>query len=315
MDVEQPALELESMVGHLRVLRPHAAVFAFYDGRVPGYRFAPEKNWIDEGALALGVASYAIVSGDEALVYDTHVSVAHATAIRDILAREAGVSKCTVVLSHWHLDHVAGNSAFSDCEIIATARTAEHLKRRQSAIESGTYEGPPAISPLVLPSRVFSGSLALDIGSLRLDLIEANIHSDDAAVIWWADERLLFAGDTMEDTCTYVMEPESLALHLADLERLDALAPSRILPNHGSPDIIAAGGYNRGFNRATQQYVRALIRCKTDAGLRELALKDLIQGPLNSGWVSYFDAYETVHQENLVTVCTAGRNSIVGRQS
>jgi glyoxylase-like metal-dependent hydrolase (beta-lactamase superfamily II) len=313
MDVEQPALELRPMVGHLRVFQPHPAAYAFYDGRIPGYRFAPAKNWLDEGALGLGIASYAIVAGHEALIYDTHVSVPHAAEIRAFLAREAGVTKFTVLLSHWHLDHVAGTEAFQDCEIIATQKTADHLARRQGAIEAGTYEGPPAISPLVLPTRTFSGSLAFELGSVHLDFLEANIHSDDAAVIWWAGERLLLAGDTMEDTCTYVMEPDNLSLHLADLERLDALAPQRILPNHGNPETIAAGGYNRGFNRATQQYVRALMRCRTDAGLRELPLQELIEGPLNSGWVTYFEPYEQVHRENIETVCSAGSNSIVGR--
>jgi cyclase len=301
------------MVGHLRVLKPHPAVYAFYDGRVPGYRFSPEKNWLDEGALSLGIASYAIVSGNEALVYDTHVSVPHAAEIREVLAREAGVTRFTVLLSHWHLDHVAGTAAFADCDVLATQRTADHLARRQSAVEAGTYEGPPAISPLILPTRVFSGSLAFDLGGIPLQFIEANIHSDDAAVIWWAGERLLFAGDTMEDTCTYVMEPDNLGLHLTDLERLDGLGASRILPNHGNPDTIAAGGYNRGFNRATQQYVRALIRARTEPALRELPLRDLIKGPIDSGWVTYFEPYEQVHQENLETVVSAGSNSIVGR--
>jgi glyoxylase-like metal-dependent hydrolase (beta-lactamase superfamily II) len=289
---------------HLRVLRPHPAIYAFYDGRVAGYRFAEHENWVDEGALSLGIASYAIVSGHEALVYDTHVSVPHASAIREILVREAGVSSFKVVLSHWHLDHIAGNAAFADCEIIATQRTADHMARHKSAIEAGTQEGSPAIVPLVMPTRTFSGSLELDIGDIRLELIEANIHSDDAAVIWWPDERILLAGDTMEDTVTYVVEPEGLADHLQDLARLDALAPARILPNHGDPDIIASGGYSRGFNRAMQQYVRALIRCKTEPELRALPLRDLIQGPLNTGWITYFEPYEEIHRDNLKKVCS-----------
>jgi len=304
---------MASLPGHLRVLNPHPAVFAFYDGRVEGYRMFPDKNWIDEGAIALGVASYAIVSGSKALVYDTHVSVPHAAAIREFLATEAGVTEFTVLLSHWHLDHVAGTEAFQDCEIIATQKTTDHLKTRLAAVEDGTFVGPPAIKPLILPTRTFSGSLKLDVGDIDLEIIEANIHSDDAAVIWWADERLLLAGDTMEDTCTYVMEPDNLALHIADLERLDTLAPARILPNHGDPDIIAAGGYNRGFNRATQQYIRALLRCKTEPALRELPLSELIQGPIGNGWVTYFEPYEVVHKENLDTVVSEGSNSIVGR--
>jgi cyclase len=290
------------VTGHMRVLRPHPAIYAFYDGRVPGYRFADEPNWVDEGALALGIASYAIVSGAHALVYDTHVSLAHAAEIREILERE-GVATFTVVLSHWHLDHVAGTGAFADCEIISTERTAAHLKRHVAAIEAGTHEGPPAIAPLVLPTRVFSGALPLVIGALRLELIEADIHSDDAAVVWWESERILLAGDTMEDTVTYVTEPDGLERHLVDLARLDALAPARILPNHGDPDIIARGGYSRGLNRAMQQYVRALLRCRSDAALRASPLKALIQGPLNTGWITYYAPYEEVHKENLEKVC------------
>lgn len=290
------------MTGHMRVLRPHPAIFAFYDGRVPGYRFAEEPNWVDEGALALGIASYAIVSGTHALVYDTHVSLPHAAEIRETLAQE-GVTTFTVVLSHWHLDHVAGTGAFADCEIISTERTAAHLERHRAAIEAGTHEGPPAISPLVLPTRVFSGTLALDIGAIRLELIEADIHSDDAAVVWWESERILLAGDTMEDTVTYVTEPDGLERHLVDLARLDALAPARILPNHGDPDIIARGGYSRGLNRAMQQYVRTLLRARSDAALRASPLKSLIQGPLNTGWITYYAPYEEVHKENLEKVC------------
>ena len=62
-----------------------------------------------------------------------------------------------VVLSHWHLDHIAGTAAFADSEVIANERTAELMERNQAAIEAGSHEGPPAIDPLVLPTRVFAG--------------------------------------------------------------------------------------------------------------------------------------------------------------
>ena len=101
-------------------------MLAFYDGRIEGYRFAEGPNWVDEGAIELGIASYAIVDGTEALVYDTHVSVEHARFVREALEAE-GASEFTVVLSHWHLDHVAGTAAFPGAEVIASERTAEHL--------------------------------------------------------------------------------------------------------------------------------------------------------------------------------------------
>ena len=73
---------------HTRVLRPSEGVYAFYDGRIEGYRFAQEANWVDEGALSVGIASYAIVSGEEAVVYDTHATIEHARFVRSTLEGE-----------------------------------------------------------------------------------------------------------------------------------------------------------------------------------------------------------------------------------
>jgi cyclase len=289
---------------HTRVLRPAEGILAFYDGRVEGYRYAEERNWVDEGAISLGIASYAVFDGAEALVYDTHVSIEHGRLIRETLEAE-GAREITVVLSHWHLDHIAGNEAFADCEVISTARTAELLRRHRAAIEAGTLEGPPAISPLVLPTRTFEERLALRIGDTELELIHVDIHSDDAAVIWLPRNRVLLAGDTVEDTVTYVDEPLGFERHLRDLDRLAVLKPVAVLPNHGDPEAIGAGGYDAGLIRATQDYIRILQRCREEPELRETPLAELMAPALEAGWVRYFAPYEAVHRENVATVLAA----------
>jgi cyclase len=289
----------------MRIFRPAEGIFAFYDGRIDGYRYAEGPNWVDDGALSLGISSYAIVDGSEALVYDTHVSVEHAHFVRKAL-EDQGVRDFTIVLSHWHLDHVAGTAAFPDSEVIASKRTSELLARHKAAIEDGAHEGLPGIDPLILPTRVFSEWERLDVGRLRVELIQVDIHSDDATVIWLPQQRLLLCGDTMEDTITYVDEPHCFEAHLNDLDRLWRLAPARILPSHGDPDVIAAGGYSSDLIRATQQYIGALIRCRREPQLRSASLRELIAGPLDAGWVHYFAPYEAVHQENLESVLAAG---------
>ncbi len=285
----------------MRLLRPAPNVLAFYDGRIEGHRFADEPNWVDEGALSLGIASYAIVDDGEALVYDTHVSIEHAREVRERLERE-GARRFTVVLSHWHLDHVAGTKVFADAEVIANERTAALLERHRAAIEAGSHEGPPAINPLVLPSRVFAGSERLRIGRIEVELIQADIHSDDATVLWLERERLLLAGDTMEDTITYVGEPEKLGVHRDELDRLWRLAPDRILPNHGDPEVIAAGGYDKDLIRATQQYIGVLERLPAEPELRDASLRELIAEPLAAGSINYFAPYEAVHRENVAQI-------------
>lgn len=58
----------------LRVLEPYPGLFAYYDGRISGKRlYSQDPNWVDDGAYNLGIASYSIVHGNEALVYDTHI--------------------------------------------------------------------------------------------------------------------------------------------------------------------------------------------------------------------------------------------------
>lgn len=290
----------------MRVLRPAPKVLAFYDGRVEGYRFSPEPNWVDQGALELGIASYAIVDGADALVYDTHVSVEHAERVRREL-EAAGAERFVVVLSHWHLDHIAGTAAFSDSEVIAGERTAELMERHRDAIEAGTHEGPPRIDPLVMPTRTFAGRERLRVGETEVELIGVDIHSDDATVLWLAAKELLFAGDTLEDTVTYVTEPDRLATHLADLSRLRELGPQRILPNHGDPDVIASGGYPPALIDATADYIELLRRSASEPGLGEQSLRELLAGPIEAGSVRYYEPYEQVHRENVESVRAAAR--------
>jgi glyoxylase-like metal-dependent hydrolase (beta-lactamase superfamily II) len=286
---------------HTRVLRPADGVYAFYDGRMEGYRFDEGPNWVDEGAIGLGIASYAVVSGDRALVYDTHTSIEHARFLRAALEEE-GVESFTVVLSHWHLDHVAGIEVFRDCEVISSERTAELLERNAGAIESGELEGPPPIDPLIQPTRTYSGRLELELLDMRVELIHVNIHSDDATVLWLPERRILLCGDTMEDTVTYVDEPEAFDAHLRGLAQLRALDPQRILPNHGDPEAIAGGGYSAGLISATEQYIGVLRRLTKEPGLRELSLHEVVAEPLEAGWINYFEPYEDVHRENVATV-------------
>lgn len=194
----------------MRVHQPYKGVYAFYDGRIDGVRaYSEEPNWLDDGAYALGVCSYAIVSGEEALVYDTSISNPHAALIRNAL-EEAGGRHIRVVLSHWHVDHVAGNAVFADCEIIANDLTAQALIDNKERLENDT----PPIRPLVMPNSIFKDQRSLMIGEIEVELRHVDIHSHDGTVMILPHLKLLFAGDALEEPITYVAEPKRLGNHL-----------------------------------------------------------------------------------------------------
>lgn len=285
----------------MRLLRPAPHVIGFYDGRVDGARaWSDEPNWLDDGAYALGVCSYAVVDGSEALVYDTHISLPHARLVRARL-QEMGVTSIRVVLSHWHDDHVAGNEVFADCEIIANSLTAAALAENRAAIESAE----PPIRPLVMPNRIFDGALSLTVGSVPVELRHADIHSRDGTVLLLPGAGLLLAGDTLEDPVTYVAEPARLEAHLRDLQRLATWTFDRILPNHGAEAVIEVGGYDRRLIDAMRAYVEKLLACRARPGLAELSLADFIADDIASGAVRYFEPYEAVHRRNVAAVIGA----------
>jgi cyclase len=284
----------------MRVIHPASHVIGFYDGRIAGLRAHSEQpNWLDDGAFTLGVCSYAVVDGPDALVFDTHISRAHARIVRRTL-EEMGVTTIRVALSHWHADHVAGNEVFADCEIIANSLTAKLLHEKQDALESRD----PPIKPLVMPNRLFEGTLGLTVGTVEVELRQAEIHSRDGTVLLLSQSGLLLAGDTLEDPITYVAEPDRLQQHLAELRRMAGWAISRILPSHGALAVIKAGGYDKGFIEASLRYVEKLDRCRTEPGLADPDLQRFAAEAFDTGAIGYFAGYEPVHRANLAAVAT-----------
>lgn len=282
----------------LRILQPYPGIFAYYDGRIAGKRLYSERpNWLDDGAYTLGTASYAIVDGDEALVYDTHISTAHARFIRQHLAG-LGIGKITVVLSHWHADHVAGNEVFEDCEIIALELTARALEENRRRLETRD----PQIKPLIMPNRLFTTSLPLSIGRRSVELHHFDIHSADGNVLWLADMGVLFAGDTLEDPISYLAEEDRLSVHIAELERMRTWPIRRILPNHGSAERIAAGGYLPELIDANKRYLERLTRDSEVLRSGQSLLKDFVSDDLAAGANEYYEAYEAVHRRNIVAM-------------
>ncbi|MDR6265374.1 MBL fold metallo-hydrolase [Roseobacter sp. N2S] len=285
---------------HLRILEPHAGLFAYYDGRIAGYRFDPRPNWVDEGGLGLGIASYALIHDSHAIVYDTGTTPAHGRAIAAHLKGQ-GVQTITIVYSHWHKDHVAGTAqildVFPDSPVLANTRTFQHLSDNKADLESSRRW--PAIKPLVLPTKNFETTHTFMFGPRRIELILHNIHSDDASVLWLPNERILLAGDTLEDPITYVDEPQDFACHLTDLDRLESLKPAKILPCHGNADVIDSGGYAPTLITATQSYTRWLAALSSNPSESSRPIEDILADHFAANHITWFEPYAAVHAANV----------------
>jgi cyclase len=271
----------------------------FYTGRLaPPSVPADQRTWGEAGALDLGIATFAIHSGREALVYDTFTSTDLAKWVRSYL-EQMGIARFTLVNSHWHLDHVGGNAVYQDSTIIGNRRTFDSLTEKKEAIEAGKLWGPPAIKPLVLPNLMFDKRLDVQVGAIRVELHNINIHTADSVVALLPSDKILLAGDTLEDSVTFVSEPDTVVEQLPNFKLMKQWDFTRILPNHGNPKVIAAGGYDKTLIDATSNYVRLLLAKAHDKGFVESAFEDYITDSVAKGWVSAWKPYQHVHEVNV----------------
>lgn len=289
---------MSDLAATMTVLEPYPGLYAYYDGRIPGKRLhSKDKNWLDDGAYSLGIATYALVDGAEAILYDSHATLDHARAIRTHL-EGLGVRTMRLVLSHWHTDHIAGNAIFADCQIIANRLTARTMLENIKALARKT----PPINPVVMPNRLFENEMTLTLGSRTIQLMQFDIHSADGTVLFLPEEGLLLAGDTLEDTVTYVSEPEHIATHIAELTRLKTLPLRHILPDHGAREKIAAGGYAPSLIDANRSYLERLLASAKDPALDAVSLRDFVADDIAHGRIVYFEPYEEVHCSNIAAV-------------
>jgi glyoxylase-like metal-dependent hydrolase (beta-lactamase superfamily II) len=258
-------------------------------------------NWVDGGAWALGAAVYALHADGRALVYDTGTLPDMGRWIREYLRDEKGAEDVLVVLSHWHLDHVAGNSAFPASRIIALEATRDALAERRAQIEAGELWGPPGFE-LVLPGITFRDRLTVHLGELRVEFLQYRIHSRDSNLMYLSAEQTLFPGDTLEDTVTYVVDPGDIPLHIEELSRLRELDVARIYPNHGNPSVIADGGYGKDLIDAMVEYNCSVLARLGDPGYLDLPVEEFVPDALAAGTVTLWEAYRGVHRRNLEVV-------------
>ncbi|MBX9884136.1 MAG: MBL fold metallo-hydrolase, partial [Novosphingobium sp.] len=249
----------------VRALPINAHLTAFYQGRPAETAVPPgPRRWPDLGAIFVGVATYAIHDGDTALVYDSFTDTASAQWVRDWLVK-AGVRRFVLVNSHWHLDHIGGNAVYADSLRIASEGTRAKLALKREAIR-----------PLALPELGITADTTIMVGTVRVLLRPIAIHSADGLVIELPDDKLLLAGDTLEDTATFVAEPQSIPQQYRNLGAMRGWGFTKILPNHGNPAVIAAGGYGLGLIDATRAYIRALVEHAHDADFQQQPLAGFV---------------------------------------
>ena len=274
------------------------SLVAFYDGRDqslhPDWLNVP-GTWtsFDSG---LGTAVFVVHDQGEAMVLDSLWTRSQGEFIRRYMTERHGVKRFTLVLSHWHLDHIGGNGAFADSAIVSSARTAEILAGYEGFIRDGKLWGPPAMPDFTLPNVTFNDRMALNIGDIEIELSHYRVHSDDHIFLRLPAQRLGLVGDMIEDTVPVMSHPEQTPQHLKELARLRLEDMNVLYPNHGNPKVIAAGGYDKRAIDAAIEYQRNMLLHAQEADFLEKPLEFFTPIALREGVVTLHEYYRVAHE-------------------
>ena len=294
-------------------VNPNITTFYFggdTDPDNPNLNVAVEDNWVVGACESLGVASYAIHNGDAALIYDTLCYPDQANLIRAHMSEKLGINKFTVAVSHWHLDHVGGNELYKDCNIIGTRKTREYMLRYKPEIEAGTLWGQPAINPLREPDITFDTDVSVYLNGLEVRLYNFDIHTDDGLCAFIPKYKTLLPGDMLEDSASFVTNPEAIPAHVKNFKLLRELGVEKILPNHGRSFVIRDGGYDKELIDCVEYYLNTLYTgLERDPDAKIAPLQEFLKPYFAKGLIHYWHPYETVHQNNTERVRAFFKNT------
>jgi glyoxylase-like metal-dependent hydrolase (beta-lactamase superfamily II) len=188
-----------------------------------------------------------IIGPDSVVVVDAQATP---TMAADVLARIRTVTDKPVkhvVLSHYHAVRVLGASGYHGAEIIASDVTRDMIvERGQQDMDSEIgrfprlFRGKDSIPGLTWPTLTFHKTMTLWLGKREVQIIHiGRSHTAGDTVVWLPQDRVLFAGDTVE----YGATPYCGDAHFADwpgtLAAVTALGAERLVPGRGASLMTA----------------------------------------------------------------------------
>ena len=146
--------------------------------------------------------------------------------------------------------------------------------------------------PLAPPTRTFERQLDLQVGGRPVSLIEVGpAHTDGDAIVWLADEGIVFTGDILFHGGHPIVWSGPVANWIAACDRVLALRPTTVVPGHGPLATPAALVDLKGyFELLTRE-----ARTRFDGGMTPLeAARDIDLGPY-AGWTEAERVVANVH--------------------
>jgi glyoxylase-like metal-dependent hydrolase (beta-lactamase superfamily II) len=242
---------------------------------------------VNRGAVAnLGV----LIGPTGVVVVNTGSSAEHGAALLAAVARLTDRPVVLAIDTQASPDQVLGNSAFTlrGIPVLAHRDTdafmREHCDACVADVKAKADNDALAATRVAWPTRLIEGSQTIDAGGRSLQIIHLGWTEQPGCVaVLDTASRVLFTGDI----ASFGVLPETQLGQLANwidaLSRLQALAPSIVVPGHGAPGAAPRLGLVRDYLQTLLQQTRAAYQ--RGAGLLETT--EHLDLPRFRGWALY----------------------------
>ena len=220
-------------------------------------------------------ANAGLVAGrTKTLIIDTGINLLSAQTIFGYATAVQPENELVVINTERHFDHIGGNGFFRDRQIdifghVGINRTEDALTSnaadynacitnpvRQAAFEAHTFFTETVVTN---PNQPISQDMTFDLGQLEVQVLLTPGHTPTNLSVFVPAERVLFCSDCLVNGFIPNLEdgtPDDWQAWLDSLDKLEALAPTLVVPGHGQffrGDAIAAE-----FERTRQVLLAAI---------------------------------------------------------
>lgn len=167
---------------------------------------------------------------------DSSSTEARTRALLGAMAEVSDQPVRTLINTHHHGDHTFGNYLFGTATIVGQERSRAALQAwglpRSEPFWTDVEWGDVTLAP---PFLTFDESVTVYVDDLRCEVRHLGVpaHTDNDAIVWVPERKVLFAGDLLFNGVTPFVVQGSVGGLLRTLDEVERLGAETIVPGHG----------------------------------------------------------------------------------
>ena len=206
--------------------------------------------------VIFGFPNVVIVTGDQAtLVVDTGLGPSNGAIVARVAKKLSKARKLYLTTTHFHPEHAAGEGGFPAETILLRPAVQQQEMVEHGAEVVARFQQRPEYTKLLegvgqlrTPDVVFENELKLDLGGVTARLMWlGGAHTKGDELVLVEPDGALVSGDVVKNKVVPGAAADSggFASWLTVLDKLEALKPRYIIPDHSRPgdgSLIAQEG-------------------------------------------------------------------------